>query len=358
MRSIVYTANPSRVIFGAGTVGQVRSELERLGAHRVLLLSGPRLAELTERIRADLGARAVAAFDQPAAHTPTEVTERALAVAQEHAVDGVVAVGGGSTTGLAKALAVRTGVPQVIVPTTYAGSELTPVLGETSGGEKVIRSGPEILPETVIYDVELTLRLPTPVTVTSAINALAHAVEALYAPERNPVVDLLALEATRLIATALPVVVADPADSEARAELLRAAWLAGTCLGTVSMGLHHKLCHTLGGTFSLPHAATHTVVLPQAMAYNAAAVPAVMARIAEAVGAPDAPTGVYDLVTAVGGPTSLRELGMAEVDLDHAVELAIARPYPNPRELARAPIARLLDDSWAGRRPSSVITHA
>ena len=353
MRSFTHTANPGRVVFGAGTLPQVRDEAERLGGSRVLVLSdgSPALKKHTERLRDIVGDLVVAEFEGAAMHTPVEVTEQALTLVRDQRVDCLVAIGGGSTTGLAKALAVRTDLPQVIVPTTYAGSEVTPVLGETVHGRKVTRSSPAILPETVVYDVELTLGLPVMLTVTSGVNALAHAVEALYSPDATPVTDAMALEAVAAIARALPVLHDDASDMEARAELLQAAWLTGSCLGAVGMGLHHKLCHTLGGTFGLPHAQTHTVVLAHAMAYNALAAPQAMARIAHALDAPDAPTGVFDLIRRVGGPTSLRDLGMAEADVDRAAELATAKPYPNPRELTRDGLADLLRDAWHGRRP-------
>ncbi|MFJ6632696.1 maleylacetate reductase and hydroxyquinol 1,2-dioxygenase domain-containing protein [Streptomyces sp. NPDC091376] len=352
MGNFVYTSHPSRIIFGTGTVGQVRDEVERLGGSRVLLLSSPPVAKAAARVREVLGDATVAEFDGAAMHTPVDVTERALGVLREHSADCLVAVGGGSTTGLAKALALRTGLPQLILPTTYAGSEVTPVLGETRDGRKTTQSSPEILPETVVYDVEFTRDLPVGMSVTSAVNALAHAVEALYAPQANPVIDGMALDAVRKVARALPLLVADPHDAAARADLLHAAWLSGTCLAAVGMGLHHKLCHTLGGTFDLPHAQTHTVILPHAMAYNAPAARDVMDRIADALGVTDAPSGIYDLIASLGGPTSLRELGMAEGDLPRAAQLATATPYPNPRELTPEGIEGLLHDAWEGRRPA------
>ncbi|MFK0112111.1 maleylacetate reductase and hydroxyquinol 1,2-dioxygenase domain-containing protein [Streptomyces sp. NPDC091217] len=351
MRTFVYTSHPARVVFGAGTVERLGEEVERLGCSRVLLLSSGPVAAASARVRQALGGLLVAEFGGAAMHTPVEVTQRALDVLKEASADGIVAVGGGSTTGLSKALALRTGLPQVILPTTYAGSEVTPVLGETRDGRKVTRSSPDILPETVVYDVDFTLTLPLTLTVTSGVNALAHAVEALYSADANPVTDAQALDAVSRIARALPRLAADPADQEARADLLHAAWLAGTCLATVGMGLHHKLCHTLGGSFGLPHAETHTVVLPHAMAYNAPAVPGVMRRIADALGVPDAPSGVYDLVASLGGPTSLRDLGMPESALPRATELATSTPYPNPRELTGEGIAELLAGAWHGRRP-------
>ncbi|MFI8997450.1 maleylacetate reductase and hydroxyquinol 1,2-dioxygenase domain-containing protein [Streptomyces sp. NPDC053542] len=352
MRAFTYSSHAARVVFGAGTLSRLPEEVARLGATRVLVLTTPGRTDLARRTREILGTAAAGEFTGAAMHTPVDVTERAVAVARELAADCVVAVGGGSTTGLAKAVALRTGLPQVVVPTTYAGSEVTPVLGETENGVKTTRSAPEIRPGTVLYDVDLTLGLPVPVSVTSGINALAHAVEALYAPETDPVTDQLALRAIELLAGALPRIVADPADREARADALEAAWLAGTCLGSVGMGLHHKLCHTLGGSFGLPHAPTHTVVLPYAMAYNAPAAPDAMRRIARALGAADAPTAVHDLIRRLGAPTSLAELGLVEGDLARAVELATATPYPNPREVTADGIAHLLADAFAGRRPA------
>lgn len=299
-----------------------------------------------------LGGLQVARFDGAVMHTPVEVTERVLSVVSDHEVDVVVAVGGGSTTGLAKALAVRTGIDQVILPTTYAGSEVTPVLGETSNRVKTTRSSPDILPETVIYDVEFTMSMPIPLAVTSAINAMAHAVEALYADNGNPIVDALALEAIAAIGRGLPALGADSVDEEGRSDLLLAAWLAGTCLGSVGMGVHHKLCHVLGGSFGLPHAATHTVVLPHAMAFNAPSVPRVMERIATALGAESAPAAVYDLVAAASGPSDLRSLGMKEADLDEAARLATERSYPNPREVTRVGVRRVLGEAFHGARPN------
>ncbi|MEV7990896.1 maleylacetate reductase and hydroxyquinol 1,2-dioxygenase domain-containing protein [Streptomyces sp. NPDC086077] len=351
MRTFVHTSHPARVIFGPGTVGELAEEVRRLGGSRVLLLSSPPLADASARVRDALGGLLAAEFDGAAMHTPSEVTEAALAVLREAGADCLVSVGGGSTTGLSKALALRTDLPQVVVPTTYAGSEVTPVLGETRDGHKVTRSSAAILPETVVYDVDLTLSLPLPMSITSGVNAMAHAVEALYSADADPVTDRRALDAISLIARALPRLAADPADQEARTDLLQAAWLAGTCLATVGMGLHHKLCHTLGGSFGLPHAETHTVILPHAMAFNAPAAPDAMRRIARALDVPDAPSGVYDLITSLGGPTSLRDLRMPESELARAAGLAVATPYPNPRELTAENVEGLLADAWHGRRP-------
>src|SRR5215467_9186322 len=342
-----YVANSGRIVFGSGTLSELGDEVQRLGTARVLLVHDPSLTSAADQAAASLGDRLVARFDGVAMHTPVEVTEAALAIARNAAVDCVVSIGGGSSTGLGKALALRTGWSLVAVPSTYAGSEVTPLLGETSAGEKTTQTNPVVLPKTVVYDVDLTLGMPVALSVTSGVNAMAHAVEALYSAQANPVVDRLAAESLRRLGAALPRIVADPGDRDARSDALIGAWLAGTCLGSVGMSLHHKLCHTLGGSFGLPHAETHTVVLPYAMAYNAAAAPDAMATVATALGVPDAPSGVYDLVRSLGGPTSLAEIGFRESDIHRAAALASARPYPNPKPLTTEGIAALLRDAWA-----------
>ncbi|GAA0268757.1 maleylacetate reductase and hydroxyquinol 1,2-dioxygenase domain-containing protein [Cryptosporangium japonicum] len=351
MRSFEHTGSPVRVVFGAGTLGALRSEVERLGRRRVLLVSGSSQPDVVERAAAGLGDLLAGRFSGAAMHTPVEVTARALESASD--ADVVVSIGGGSATGLGKALAVRLGVPQIAVPTTYAGSEVTSTLGETADGVKTTRSAPEILPATVLYDVDLTVDLPVATSVTSGVNAMAHAVEALYSPDADPAVDALAEQSIRLLAAGLRRIVTDPADVDARADALTGAWLAGTCLGAVGMGLHHKLCHTLGGSFGLPHAGTHTVVLPHAIAYNASAAPDAVARVAAALGRDrDAAAAMYDFVVEVGGPTSLAELGFRAGDVAEAARLATARPYPNPRPVTEEGVTELLTDALAGARPA------
>jgi alcohol dehydrogenase class IV len=238
------------------------------------------------------------------------------------------------------------------VPTTYAGSEMTPIWGLTEGGEKKTGRDQRVLPRTVIYDPELTLSLPAHVSGPSGMNAIAHCVEALYAPDANPIVSLMAEEGIRALARALPAVVRDGSDLAARSDALYGAWLAGTALGAVAMSLHHKLCHTLGGSFNLPHAETHTIVLPHAAAYNRQAAPEAMARVADALGAPDAPAGLYDLAVSVGAKSALKDIGLAEADLDRAAEIATRNPYANPRPVTRQGVRALIADAWAGRRPT------
>jgi alcohol dehydrogenase class IV len=284
-------------------------------------------------------------------HTPVEVTADAMRVVAEHAVDALLAIGGGSTTGLGKAIAFRTDLPQIVVPTTYAGSEATPILGETEGGRKVTKSDPRILPEVIVYDVDLTMTLPVSLSVTSGINAVAHAVEALYAKEANPIISLMAEEGIGAIARALPRIHSNPKDEVARADALYGAWLCGVCLGSVGMALHHKLCHTLGGSFDLPHAETHTIVLPHALAYNAPAIPAVMETLRAVLKTDDPATALYDLAGRIGARRALCEIGMPPDGIDIATDRALANPYWNPRALEREPIRALIARAYAGERP-------
>lgn len=353
MQPFSYTALPGKVIFGSGTLSKVAEEMKALGCSRALLLSTPQQVGQVEALRAQLGDLAAGLFAEAAMHTPVDVTERALAAAKACGADCTVALGGGSTTGLGKAIAVRTDLPQIVIPTTYAGSEATPILGETKEGLKTTRRDMKILPEVIIYDVDLTLTLPVGMTVTSGMNGIAHAAEGLYAKDANPIITMIAEDGVRAIARSLPSIIANPQDKEARSDALYGAWACGVVLGAVGMSLHHKLCHTLGGTFDLPHAETHTVVLPHAMAYNAPAAPEAMKRLARAIGAPDAPQGLFDLAKSLGAPTSLKQLGMPEEGLEKVIDLALANPYWNPRPLEREPMRKLLEDAFHGRRPDA-----
>jgi len=355
IETFTYEALPSRVRFGRGTIGTVAAEVERLGARRALVLTTPQQAGAGERLGALLGPALAGYFTEAAMHTPVEVTERALSALRETGADCVVALGGGSTTGLGKALALRTGTPQIVIPTTYAGSEMTPILGQTEAGRKTTIRSLDVLPETVLYDVELTLSLPPMLSATSGVNAMAHAVEALYAKDRNPIISLMAEDGIRTLSSALPILVHEPANLEARTSALYGAWLCGCCLGAVGMALHHKLCHTLGGSFDLPHAETHTVVLPHAVAYNAPAAPAAMAAISRALGAPDPAQGLFDLVRALGVPLSLAALGMPEHGIETAADIAVENPYWNPRPIARDAIRDLIANAYAGERPRRTV---
>jgi maleylacetate reductase len=348
----IFAGLPSRVVFGDGTLGEVGAEIERLGRGRALVVSTRGHAGAAERLAADLGGLAAGVFAGAVMHTPVEATAAAVEAYGAAGADCVVALGGGSTIGLGKAIAVRTGADQVAVPTTYAGSEMTDILGETAGGRKTTRRDPAIRPETVVYDVALTMGLPPGLTASSGLNALAHAVEALYARDRNPVLTLMAGAAVRALGAALPALADAPGDRDARGQALYGAWLSGAVLGGTTMALHHKLCHVLGGSFGLPHSETHAVVLPHAVAYNQAAAGALLAPVSEALGGGTPAAGLHALALRIGAPGSLRALGLAEADLDRAAEIAAENPYWNPRPVERASIRRLLGAAWAGEPPA------
>jgi len=351
MKSFVYNANPSRVIFGFGTIKQLPEEVQRLGLKRPLVLSTPEqsghAAKVEELLKAG-NVNCAGQFNNATMHTPMDVTAKALKIVAERNVDGVIAIGGGSTIGLGKAIALQTDLPQIVLPTTYAGSEMTPIIGQTENGVKTTQSTPKVLPEVVIYDVDFTLSLPIGLSATSGVNAIAHAVEALYAQNGNPVISLMAEEGIRALAKALPVVVASPADKEARSDALYGAWLCASCLGLVGMSVHHKLCHVLGGTFNLPHADTHTIVLPHALAYNAPQIPEALSRIARALDNEDAVEGLNVLLTKLKVKRGLKEVGMPEDGIDKAADLAVKNPYWNPRPIEREGIRELIRRAWAG----------
>jgi maleylacetate reductase len=368
------------VVFGDGALDQLGGEIDRLGVRRVLVLSTPRQRPLAEEVARRLGTRAAGIFDQAVIHVPIETAAAARAVARAVGADACVAIGGGSTIGLGKAIAIGgealaraespslsptptptpTPLPILAIPTTFSGSEMTSIFGVTADGQKKTGRDPRVLPRTVIYDPRLLMALPAKVAGPSGMNAIAHCVEALYAEDANPITSLMAEEGIRALASSLPAVVGDPRDLDARAEALYGAWLAGTCLGTVGMALHHKLCHTLGGSFNLPHAETHTIVLPHAVAYNRVAAPAAMARVARALGGQPGGEGLgdpaqqlYDLAQALGAPLALRAIGMPGDALDEAARLALRNPYYNPRPLEPAAIRQLLQEAWEGRRPNT-----
>lgn len=355
MNPFSYSALPSKVIFGFGTLGLVAEEMKAIGCKRAIVLATPQQAQAADALADQLGDLVVGRFYEATMHTPFDVTERAVAVALAVDADCTVALGGGSTIGLGKAIALRTDLPQIAIPTTYAGSEATPIIGQTKDGVKNTERTLKVLPEVIIYDVDLTLTMPVSLSITSGMNAIAHAAEGLYAQDGNPVIQMIAEDGLRALAAALPRLHADGLDKEARSNALYGAWACGVTLGSVGMSLHHKLCHTLGGAFDMPHAETHTVILPHAMAYNASAAPMAMERLARAIGVTDAPRGLFDLAKSLGAPTSLRELGMPEDGIEHVVSLAIKNAYWNPAPLDAGRLRTLLSNAYEGRPPEAFV---
>jgi maleylacetate reductase len=354
MQAFVYQALSQRVVFGFGTIETVGAELARLGLSKAMVLSTPQQRGSAEQLAAALGERCAGIYSNATMHTPVEVTDDAMAAVAKAGADCVVSLGGGSTTGLGKAIALRTDLPQIVIPTSYAGSEATPILGETEHGEKLTKRDLRILPEVIVYDVMLTMTLPPAMTVTSGINAIAHAVEALYTQDRNPVISMLARQGIEALARALPAIRTRPDDTDARSDALFGAWACGTCLGAVGMALHHKVCHVLGGSFDLPHAETHTVILPHATAYNEAAASAELAPIIQIFGSDSAAAGLWDFAKGLDAPMSLAQIGMKEADLDKAADIIVANPYWNPQPIERERIRGFLDDAFHGRRPTAM----
>lgn len=352
MREFVFIGLPARVIFGVGALDHLGREVEALAANRALVLCTPEQRVQAEKVASLLGERCAGIYDQAVMHVPIESARAAREEAKRLGADCAVAIGGGSTVGLGKAIALESSLPILAIPTTYAGSEMTPIYGITEGGLKKTGRDLRVLPKTVIYDPALTVGLPTSVSATSGMNAIAHAVEALYAQDANAIDSFMAEEGIRALAQGLPRVVANPTDLDPRSDCLYGAWLCGTVLGSVGMAIHHKLCHTLGGSWDLPHSETHTIVLPHSAAYNRDAAPEAMARVARALGAKDAPGGLYDLAQRLGTPLALKDIGMKEEDLDRAARLVTESPYYNPRPVEYVAVRKLLADAYAGRRPA------
>jgi maleylacetate reductase len=336
---------------GPGVRRNLPSILSAQRFRKAMVLSTPEQSHCALELAELLGPAAAAVYTRAVMHTPVEITEDALSHLEESGADCLVAVGGGSTIGLSKALALRTGRPQIVLPTTYAGSEATPLLGQTEGGQKTTISDPAVRPAIILYDSELLASLPAALTVTSAFNAMAHAVEALYAQGRNPHTSLLATEGLRIFAQVLPRVLAEPGNLSARGQTQYAGWLCGTVLGQVGMALHHKLCHVLGGACDLPHAETHTVLLPHVIGYNASAVADALSPLTDIFGGGNPASAIAKFSQRLGAPRSLRELGMAEADIDHAADLATRAPYWNPRPVTRDSIRTLLEEAWSGVLP-------
>ncbi len=353
MSSVETSVSEQIVRFGRGIRHEIKGVLAELDCERALLLSTPQQSSAAMDLASGLNGHIAGIYSRAAMHTPVDVSEDALRHAKEVQADCFIALGGGSTTGLGKALALRTDLPQIVIPTTYAGSEATPILGQTENGVKTTLTDPKVLPEVILYDPELVVTLPASMTVTSGLNAMAHAAEALYARDRTESSTKLAIDGLAAFVDALPKVLADPNDLEAREQTLRGAYACGAVLGAVGMALHHKLCHTLGGSFDLPHAETHAIVLPHAVHFNAVAVPEQLAPINSLLGGNEPGAALWTFAKSLGAPLALRDLGVSETDLDRATEIALSKPYWNPREITASGIRALLQNAWSGEAPGT-----
>ena len=352
-----YQLPAARVVFGAGASADAPGELGRAGLSRPFVVSTPGRRGAVARLRERLHDGFAGSFEGAVLHVPEPTVREALTTIARAGADCCLALGGGSAIGLGKAIAHETALPLVAIPTTYSGSEMTDIWGMTGahahGPVKTTGRDPRVRPRLVIYDPELTVSLPPRVSAASGMNAAAHAVEALYAHDGNPMASMLAADALRRFARALPRVCRDPADASGRADCLQAAHFAGLALAMTSMGLQHKLAHVLGGSFGLPHAETHAALLPYVAAYNAEAAPDAMQAIAGALGTSRAPAGLFELAQALGLTASLHELGLAEKDLARAADLAAASSYPNPRPVTPEGVYTLLRAAWSRAAPGS-----
>lgn len=351
-----------RLRAGDDVIDGLRDEVERLGASRVLVIASDSVADYADTVEDVLGELAVARFDDVVQHVPRQTIEQAQQVVADSGADCCMTIGGGSTVGLGKALALEAegDFPIIAIPTTYSGSEATAIWGISDDGRKTTGRDLKVAPKTILYVPSWTVGLPTDLSAASGVNAMAHCVEALYAVDRTPMTDLMSYEGIRALGAALQRIMEDPEDLEARAEALWGAYLAGRALDAASLGLHHKLAHVLGGSFGMPHAPTHAVILPYATAHNASAAPRAMAEIARALGRDDgdAPAAIYALNRRLGIPESLAELGFDEDGIEQAADEVLEKKYPNPRPVERAGVVQLLTDAVRGNPPGNYSSDA
>ncbi|AUI51499.1 maleylacetate reductase [Arthrobacter crystallopoietes] len=340
-----------RVLFGSGKAAEnLAAEVERFGARKVMVIASEFEAPIAKKVTA--GVSVALDYDDVAPHVPIEKAEKARAAAQEHGIDLLVCVGGGSTTGLAKAIALTSGLPIIAVPTTYAGSEATNVWGLTEAARKSTGIDDRVLPATVIYDAELTLSLPADLSVASGLNALAHCVDSMWGPRVDPINQALAAEGIRALNQGLPAVKHDPSGPEGREQALYGAYLAAVAFASAGSGMHHKICHVLGGTWNMPHAQTHATVLPYVLAFNAPEAPHAANRIAAAFGTNDAVEGLNKLRATLDAPKALKDYGFTEDNIPEAVDIILPIiPASNPRTPTEQNLTELLRAATAGTTP-------
>ena len=336
----VHDAAMPRVVFGPGSIDSVAEEVESLGGERVLLISTRSATTAADRISAALDARVVGQIDEVAMHVPAELAARVTEDAIRQKTDLAVCLGGGSALGLGKAIALESGLSLLAIPTTYAGSEMTSIWGKTLDGEKATGRDPKVLPKTVVYDPELTIGYPANQSAASGMNAAAHCVEALYSSSATPVTNLLAQQGLKLLAQTLPEIVENPAELTARSKALQAAWFSGWVLGATQMGLHHKLCHVLGGSYNLPHSGVHSALLPYVTSWMTPHAPVAMESIGMSLGAAPAGSAIWALTDRIGAPTSLAAVGFDVAHIDDVTEQMVADSASSHAPGGQAPVTK------------------
>ena len=344
-----FNALPWNIVFGDKSIRRLPQFLTRLGYSKALVLSTPELAGQAQQVAGLLGEACTGIYSEARMHVPVETYNQALEKARQTGADCSVTIGGGSTTGLGKILALKADIPFIAIPTTYAGSEMTNIWGITDGGKKQTGRNRKVVPLMTIYDPELTLDLPPEIAGPSGINAMAQAVVNVMTDKPNPIIAALADDAIRVLAAGLPVIIKEPHNRRARSMVLYGACLAGAALGTGVTGIHHRLCHALGGSYNTPHADTHAILLPHTIAFNSRAVPEAAGRVAMALNTHNAAWGVFELLKVVGSKTSLREIGLKETDLDDVAAQVTQTPCSNPQPVTFEGVRKLLQDAFEGR---------
>ncbi|WP_350656324.1 maleylacetate reductase [Psychrobacter sp. S1-30-MNA-CIBAN-0213] len=355
MKDFHYQALPLDVHFGNGKSAEAKDILIQHGYHKVLVITTPGQKEAGKKLSQQLQEISVGVYPHAVMHVLVEVADKAVAFVQSNDIDCCLALGGGSTIGLAKAIALKTHLPIVAIPTTYAGSEMTTIYGITENNLKTTGKDIHILPKVVIYDPELNLTLPAQISACSGMNAMAHAVEALYAEDKNPIVSLMAIESIKALKSALPVIVKDLTNISARQRATYGAWLAGVCLGSVGMAIHHKICHTLGGTYNLPHAEAHAITLAYSVHYNRNADIEAMDRLAEALSVSsreEVGLEIYRLNQSLGIPLALKDIGLPEEGPAEVAQIICDSPYYNPRDYDYEELKDLLNKAYQGLSPA------
>ena len=350
----IYNETPTRIVFGWGSLSRLSDEVKQLGARRALVISTPGRRDMAQAISAQLGVLSVGVYPEAVSQVPIELVEAGCRDVVELGADCLVAVGGGASTGLGKGIALHTGLPLIAIPTTYSGSEMTGFCGITIRGVKRMHSGIRMLPRTIIYDEELTISLPLQVSVDSAMNALAHCVEALYVKTASPITALAAAEGIRVLNASMRRLAQTPDDVSARSGALYGSFLGGAAL-TGGFALHHGVAHVLGGTYGLPHAVSHSVALPYVTAYNETAAPEAMRTIAAIFGTSSAAAGVYDFARAIGAPVCLADYGISPGDLERCAEIVVETDNGlNPRKVTKEGVLRILEAALKAQRPEGM----
>jgi alcohol dehydrogenase class IV len=347
--NFVYDPIPVRTVFGYGTLATLGTEAEQLGLARPVVICSPGRIELGRKLAGLLAPAQAHVCDAGLTAMPKEAFDRLMGEIEQTKADGIVAVGGGSPIGLLKAAGAATQLPSIAVVTSYSGSEMAPNWYVGSGQDRYCGDSLHALPKVAIYDPELTLTLPPAASAASGMNAMNHAVESLYGPDTNPVIQDRAEEAVRLLGRSLPRIVDDPADREARYDALLGAWQAAMFRATSGIG--HIIAQRVRTLFGLVHAESHAVAVPYGVGFNREAAPKAMARIARALGADDAARGLYDLNVRLGLATGYKALGVPADGLDRAVAVISKMSYPNPRTPTEDDIRGLLGRAFDGTPP-------